>query len=369
MPEKIVGLKGVKLFQGDMVEVLAKLPDNSVYSIVTDCPYGIAFMSRKWDYDVPSVEAFQQCLRVLKPGGHLLCFASTRTSHRITVNIEDAGFEIRDTIAWVYSSGMPKGQHIGKAIDKKLGKDRKSDLAKQWEGWHSGLKPAFEPITVARKPFKGSLVANVMKHGVGGLNIDDCRVPTDETITIHSSSDEAAKRKGIYGEDKGVETSYQKPGQERGRFPANFIHDGSPEVLGLFPHTKSGYSPGFEGEYKANIYGKYDKNRIDPGTIYADEGSAARFFYCSKASKKDRTESGQVKNNHITIKPTDLMRYLCRLVTPPGGIVLDPYMGSGSTGKAAILEGFRFMGVELEPDSFQTAVERITITLQEREEE
>ena len=275
-----------KLFCGDCLQVLKTLEAESVDSVVTDPPYGLSFMGKGWDYKVPTVEIWQECLRVLKPGGYLLAFAGTRTQHRMCVNIEDAGFEIRDMIAWVYGSGFPKAK--------------------------SCLKPALEPITMARKP---------ARH-VQPLNIDSCRV-----------------------------------GAEQGRWPANLIHDGSDEVIQLFPESKGqqGAVKGTEPSSKtANAFGEFSaRSAFTPRN---DSGSAARFFYCAKASKKDRDES----NTHPTVKPTDLMAYLCRLVTPKGGTVLDPFMGSGSTGKAALQEGFDFVGIEREERYFEIAEKRLT---------
>ena len=328
-----------QLHHGDCLEVLRSMPDCSVDSIVTDPPYGLSFMGKKWDYDVPSVDVWVECLRVLKPGGHLLAFAGTRTQHRMAVRIEDAGFEIRDMIAWVYGSGFPKSLDVSKAIDKRAGAEREvvgetrkgaqinstgrygawgdgitptapsTDAAKQWQGWGTALKPALEPITVARKPLVGTVAENVLQHGTGAINVDGGRV-------------------------------------EGGRWPANFIHDGSEEATDLLKDS-------------------------------------ARFFYCAKASKADRDAgceglaakarptmgSGiggqpnqQIANNknaHPTVKPTDLMRYLCRLVTPPNGIVLDPFNGSGSTGCAAVLEGFQYIGIEREAEYIAISEKRI----------
>lgn len=303
-----------QLLLGDCLAVLREMEDNSVDSIVTDPPYGISFMSRKWDYDVPSVEIWAECLRVLKSGGHLLSFAGTRTQHRMAVNIEDAGFDIRDMIAWVYGSGFPKGK--------------------------SCLKPALEPITMARKRAKK----------VQPLNIDGCRVGTEggcKTDTEYKGGDSLH----CYGKRLNDQRSPSVEGL--GRWPANLIHDGSDEVTELFPHTTSGKPSGVRGASKHNV--AYADIAIGSElTGYGDSGSAARFFYCPKANKKDRDGS-----THPTMKPTDLMAYLCRLVTPPGGIVLDPFMGSGSTGKAAVREGFRFIGIERDEEYYAIAEQRV----------
>ncbi len=381
----------VEIVNGDSLLVLQLLDDNSVDAIVTDPPYGLAFMGKKWDYDVPSVEVWAECLRVLKPGGHLLAFAGTRTQHRMAVRIEDAGFEIRDMIAWVYGSGFPKSHDVSKAIDKAVGAEREvvgyrehtskdirgnasngrgisgiknegkerlslpytapaTDAAKQWQGWGTALKPALEPITVARKPLTGTVAENVMEWGTGGLNIDGCRVGTSGARFNGRNVDS-----DIYGK---YGTSKPKEVYDYGRWPASLIHDGSEEVVGLFPDTKSGKMGPWNNRTTNGspngIYGKFDEEHPLSET-YGDSGSAARFFYCAKASKRDRDEG----NNHPTVKPTDLMRYLCRLVTPPDGTVLDPFMGSGSTGKAAVLEGFRFIGIEREEEYCEIAKARI----------
>jgi site-specific DNA-methyltransferase (adenine-specific) len=369
---------------GDCLDVLKTMPADSVDAIVTDPPYGLAFMGKKWDYDVPSEAIWRECLRVLKPGGHLLAFAGTRTQHRMAVRIEDAGFEIRDMIAWVYGSGFPKSLDVSKAIDKAAGAEREvvgqytvsrdmsggswadlhgipntakqhditapaTEAALQWAGWGTALKPALEPITVARKPLIGTVAENVLAHGTGALNVDGCRVGSavgDEPLRW-----EHGRGMGFHGaKNRGPCQSLTSPG----RWPANLIHDGSEEVARLL-------------------------------------NDAARFFYCAKASKRDRDEglkgfeekptvsnmcSGSVQqsgegerldgnplpkraNNHPTVKPTALMRYLCRLVTPPGGTVLDPFMGSGSTGKAAMLEGFDFIGIERDSEYVKIAEARI----------
>ncbi len=397
----------IDLRNGDCLEVLRTLPDNSIDAIVTDPPYGLAFMGKRWDYDVPSVEIWAECLRVLKPGGHLLAFAGTRTQHRMAVRIEDAGFEIRDMIAWVYGSGFPKSLDVSKAIDKAAGAEREvvglnkfasingkanvntygtatrpdetapaTDAARQWEGWGTALKPALEPVTVARKPLAGTVAENVLAHGTGGLNIDGCRIGTSKDVPASVSKKahancymggwkESGETPGVGGHDPTI-----------GRWPANLIHDGSEEVLAVFPHQKSPAT--YTREARAEGEWLHAKEAGTQQAGYGDTGSAARFFYCAKASAADRDDGvagvagslsgrrdgslGSVtmrKNTHPTVKPTDLMRYLCRLVTPPGGIVLDPFMGSGSTGKAAIAEGFRFIGIEREAEYVEIARARI----------
>ena len=335
---------GVTLYHGDCREILPGLPDESVSAVVTDPPYGLAFMGKRWDYDVPSVEVWAECLRVLKPGGHLLAFAGTRTQHRMAVRIEDAGFEIRDMIAWVYGSGFPKSLDVSKAIDKAAGAEREvvgvagksgasrscmagdfaggeymatapaTPEAKQWQGWGTALKPSWECITVARKPLCGTVAENVLQHGTGGLNVDGCRVGTNPGYRYRADANGTTFH-GQQGER--IKQSAGKKGCEfiestQGRWPANLIHDGSDEVVGLFP---------------------------DDG-----DASAARFFYTAKADKADRGPG----NNHPTVKPLDLMRYLVRLVCPMGGVVLDPFSGSGTTLAAAQAEGCLAIGVERE---------------------
>ena len=314
-----------QLYRGDAAQVLRGMAANSVDSVVCDPPYGISFMNKHWDYDIPSVETWREVFRVLKPGGHVLSFAGTRTQHRMVAAIEDAGFEIQDMIAWVYATGMPKHQ--------------------------SRLKPALEPITVARKPAPKATL----------LNIDACRIAVkDEVINVPQS--DPTKRSGVVGSNLGISNSdtekfqaAQRASVEKtmtlGRYPANLIHDGSDDVVALFPDSDgagkslprvkiTGYGDGAVGKGKSEYFGG-ERIPFESGS-----GSAARFFYCTKASKKDRGEG----NNHVTVKPTDLMRYLCRLVTPPNGTVLDPWAGSGSTGKAAVLEGFHFVGIDLDSD-------------------
>jgi len=439
-----------KLLLGDCLKRLQDFPDCSIDSVVTDPPYGISFMGKRWDYDVPSVEIWEQCLRVLKPGGHLLAFAGTRTQHRMAVRIEDAGFEIRDMIAWVYGSGFPKSLDVSKAIDKAGGaspreqsemlrekrlaagltreqvaerigctpssvrdwekgrarsvvaavefivpsegyrekladllgyssderrligaaSDRRgdgtgyglghsgelraggnTDAARQWQGWGTALKPALEPITVARKPLCGTVAENVLTHGTGGINIDASRIPLNGDYKCKANG-----RPSQTGLPDNYDSSKANQHSEVGRWPANLIHDGSDEVTGVFPQVKGqqGAVSGKEPSGKTNtVYGQYQqRNKSTPRN---DSGSAARFFYCAKANKKDRGK----ENTHPTVKPTDLMRYLCRLVTPPNGIVLDPFMGSGSTAIAAIRENFNFVGIEMLREHFETAKRRI----------
>ena len=369
-----------KVIQGDNLATLKTYPDNYFDAVVTDPPYGLSFMGKKWDYDVPRVELWAEVFRVLKPGGHLLAFAGTRTQHRMAVNIEDAGFEIRDLVAWVYGSGFPKSLDISKAIDKAAGAKREitgtaenfgvstkaegknsygdylgqwnitapaTDAAKEWQGWGTALKPALEPITVARKPIEQTVAANVLKYGTGGLNIDGARVGTEKVAKFISAPNEA-KGQGLF---KGTILNTIKGceiGEIEGRWPANLMHDGSEEVLKLFPNE--------------------------------NEESAARFFYCPKASKSERDnglkgfetktagvgalrdggrESEGRGNFHPTVKPVDLMRYLVKLVTPKGGTVLDPFNGSGTTGVACKLEGFNYVGLEFDPEYCKISRARI----------
>ena len=375
------------LHRGDCLETMRGMADNSVDSIVTDPPYGLSFMGKKWDCDVPAVEVWAECLRVLKPGGYLLAFAGTRTQHRMAVRIEDAGFEIRDMIAWVYGSGFPKSHNL--QGDK--------------QGWGTALKPALEPITVARKPLVGTVAANVLEHGTGALNIDGCRVPTGDKLGGGDTSadvDRTGKHEG-WQRPWMADAEAAKAAAERraasvarsealGRWPANIIHDGSVEVLARLPESvsrpaKAVLNGGSSGDGHGGLGGWGMKSACTSG--YQDvEVSAARFFYCAKASRSDRNEgldgfeqkrggaeqfdsrwkegTGEMRqptraNIHPTVKPTDLMAYLVRLVTPPGGVVLDPFMGSGSTGKAAMREGFDFIGCELDDGYIEIARARI----------
>jgi site-specific DNA-methyltransferase (adenine-specific) len=386
---------------GDCREVMATLDAESVDAVVCDPPYGLSFMGKGWDHGVPGEEFWTAALRVAKPGAHLLAFGGTRTYHRLACAIEDAGWEIRDCVMWVYGSGFPKSHDVSKAIDKAAGAEREvvgvmpdrwtgkssvlnfatdrpqsevnvtgapaTDAARQWSGWGTALKPAWEPIIVARKPLCGTVDENVLTHGTGGINVDGGRVGTEQRTNSSAGTPGGGRMRSCNRVDRGdgktpdgrdlanviayADRSKQRqPQQVLGRWPANLIHDGSDGPSSLL-------------------------------------GSAARFFYCAKASKADRDEGCEglaerltmrygekaqgplpqqtpskpvaQRNHHPTVKPTALMRYLCRLVTPPGGVVLDPFTGSGSTGKAAVCEGFDFVGIEREAEYVEIARARI----------
>ena len=328
-----------ELHHGNCLDILRTMPDASVDAVVTDPPYGLSFMGKRWDYDVPSVEIWEQCLRVLKPGGYLLAFAGTRTQHRMAVRIEDAGFEIRDMIAWMYGSGFPKSHN--------LQDDR--------QGWGTALKPAMEPITMARKPFKGTVADNVQMYGTGAINIDGCRIACDdgfEKAWDKPISTNISAKGGKFiseGVQHQVDLSDYKPS---GRWPANVLHDGCEDVLrGMGEAARFFYTP------------KACKEDRDDGCEMMEARWKAGYSYTDTAGNaadgmfKDRETFK--RNFHPTVKPTDLMRYLCRMVTPPSGIVLDPFTGSGSTGRGAVLEGFRFIGCEMDADYIKIAKARI----------
>ena len=353
---------------GDSMDVLKSMEPNSVDAIVTDPPYGLAFMGKRWDYNVPSVEFWKWAKRILKPGGYLLSFGGTRTYHRMVVNIEDAGFEIRDQLQWIYGSGFPKSLNI---------KDG------ELKGWGTALKPANEPIVLARKPLEGTVAQNVEKWGVGGLNIDGSRIEGVVSSTIQGQS---SKQGEIYGADQRNQKVFEPHSQ--GRWPANVLFD---EEAAAMLDEQSGEVKS-AGKYKNVDTAKEGGNGMFAGgrinNAYAGEtGGASRFFYVAKASKRERNAGleGELKqkqgarpnsadasgkfpdhdhrptggNNHPTVKPVKLMEYLCKLITPPGGVILDPFCGSGSTGVAAKNLGVTFIGIEREFEYFEIAKKRI----------
>jgi DNA modification methylase len=403
----------VTLHGGDCRDVLRDMPDASIDSVVTDPPYALVsigkrfgaanaapaqegatgayarasrgFMGKQWDTGEAAfaVEFWAQVWRVLKPGGHVVAFAGTRTYHRLACAIEDAGFEIRDQLAWCYGSGFPKSHDVSKGIDKAAGAGRgvvgtdknfgksrladgkttfgdyagqwditapATDAARQWQGWGTALKPAWEPIVLARKPLDGPVAANVLAHGTGALNIDGCRVGDDVTTTVRNGD---SGGNGAYGRDERVFKRDNPPG----RWPANIVHDGSDEVVAAFPCApgqQRAVGPQYGAKASVNVFGDYGpRDDFQPRN---DSGSAARFFYSAKADKADRMGSG-----HPTVKPVDLMQWLCRLVTPPGSVVLDPFAGSGSTGEAAWREGFRAILIEREADYQADIAARLTL--------
>lgn len=421
-----VTIGGATLYQGDCIEVMRGMADNSVDSIVCDPPYLLGFMGKAWDAAdgiAGKPDVWREALRVLKPGGHLLAFGAPRTNHRMVTAIEDAGFEIRDSVMWLFGSGFPKSMDVSKAIDKAAGVSREkigektagwhtsnrvnddgwkgenegvrivsitapaTPAAQQWQGWGTALKPAYEPICVARKPLaEKTVAANVQVWGTGAINIDGCRVGAETRTNASKSS---AARNGFVGGFVGGTVSETR---DHGRWPANIILDGSEEVLAGLPETTSGAKkPHINKSIAKNTVASFLKGLdgcLRDYTAPASKGSAARFFYTAKASKSDRNAGldsvvkvaagvgddrpsgsfnerigkGTVEpaaNHHPTVKPTDLMAYLCRLVTPPGGMVMDIFMGSGSTGKAAAIQGFSFVGIERETEYFEIAQARI----------
>jgi site-specific DNA-methyltransferase (adenine-specific) len=385
--------------------VLKTMADNSVDSIVCDPPYELGFMGKRWDASGIAYDTtlWTECLRVLKPGGHLVAFGGTRTYHRMTVAIEDAGFEIRDSIIWMYGSGFPKSLDVSKAIDKQAGAEREvvgqsqwygrqpnkrnneSSLygsynadnhsatsttapatpeAQQWHGYGTAIKPAHEPAVLARKPLTGTVADNVLTWGVGALNIDGCRVATDENLnggTYSSNSDFIKNPNNIFGERKKVHNGFMQPS---GRWPANVILD---EHAAEALDEQSGLVGGHTPIYRSRKFIGWQKT----GELedckpqgYSDSGGASRFFYIAKASRAEReagldAPAGERANIHPTLKPIALMRHLVRLVTPKGGTVLDPFMGSGSTGCAAMLEGMRFVGIDITAEYVDIAERRI----------
>lgn len=424
-PEQLT--EGVTLHCGDNRDVLRAMPDCSVDSVVTDPPYALVsivkrfgadnaapckvpeggtgayarasggFMGKKWDTgEVAFDPAFwNECLRVLKPGGHLIAFSGTRTYHRIACAIEDAGFEIRDQIGWAYGSGFPKSHDVSKGIDKMLGADREkvrdtnprnpkatgggrdgmegatrpwietaiargyhekdgpipaTAAAAAWDGWGTALKPAWEPVVVARKPLIGTVAENLLTHGAGAINIDGCRVDGPKGW-CDSKQYNPGHLAGGSKDTAEYQDNSLNPSKALGRWPANIIHDGSDEVLAAFPES-SGQQGALKGgeASKAEIYGKFGpKLAHEPRN---DSGSAARFFYTAKADANDRLGS-----KHPTVKPVDLMQWLVRLVTPKGGLVLDPFAGTGTTAEACIREGMRCVLIERE-EEYQADIRR-----------
>ncbi|MDP7368185.1 MAG: site-specific DNA-methyltransferase, partial [Candidatus Pacebacteria bacterium] len=420
----------VMLLNDDCLVAMQKLIDDGVQvdSIVTDPPYHLqsivdrfgkedsapaqfgtdgafkrastGFMGQEWDGgDIAfRKETWELALKLLKPGGHLLAFSASRNYHRMAVAIEDAGFEIRDQLMWLYGSGFPKSLNIGKGVEAfnktgktdtvafrqtRMGENYKptgqkeyykgrafsagdevidedgieQEINNEWKGWGTALKPAHEPIVMARKLLSESNnVANVLKHGTGGINIDGCRV---DYVSDYDKKHQADIARGQDNADNGVffggkgktKASTHEP---TGRFPANVMHDGSEEVVSGFPNTKSTKGNPRTASIK-NQTRLNNSEEVFVNCEYDDEGSAARFFYCPKVSKSERGEN----NTHPTVKPQELMKYLCRLVTPKGGTVLDPFMGSGSTGMACKDEGFEFIGIEREKEYFEIAEKRI----------
>jgi site-specific DNA-methyltransferase (adenine-specific) len=350
------------------------MDENSIDATVTDPPYGLSFMGKNWDHGIPGVPFWAEALRIAKPGCHLLAFGGTRTFHRLACAIEDAGWEIRDCLGWIYGSGFPKSHN----------------LKGEHEGWGTALKPAWEPIIMARKPLDGTVAENVRKWGTGAINVDGGRVGVDP---VADASQLRTMNRSIKSEKNGWGMN-QNSGDvpqvvsSKGRWPANLIHDGSEEVLELFPRTGAAGNVNLTHPKASPLLGIGDCGPRNPKINGDNGGSAARFFYVAKASRKEREmgcegmEERQVdmtrldadaigcnnpnnrggrkaRNHHPTVKPLALMRYLCRLVTPPNGLILDPFMGSGTTGMAAHLEGFRFIGIDKEPDYCAIAERRI----------
>lgn len=422
-----------EIILGDSLEKLKDIESNSIDSIITDPPYELGFMGKKWDNTgiAYNVELWEECLRVLKPGGHLLAFSGTRTYHRMASAIEDAGFEVRDMIEWVYGSGFPKSLNIAKSIESKLktgscaknnfhqlgGKRRDGRIgmydkveeygfrkvnpdqlgafdletttqeAKQWEGWGTALKPAHEPICMARKPLAEKTVAeNCLKWGTGGINIDESRVETSDDLSLRYKSSFQEGNSQFVSETatgSGKRMELEEPyGTKLGRFPANIIHDNSEEVRECFPNVGNKSIPIRRTANSGGTGNVYTTTNDNIGNVvgYGDTGNASRFFksiiYQAKASKSERnrgmddleakpmykadgsaqsleifdsTDGGREdrKNNHPTVKPLKLMEYLIKMVTPKGGIVLDPFAGSGTTLVAAKQNEFQYIGIEM----------------------
>jgi DNA modification methylase len=439
------------LYHGDCREVLAELPDCSVDAVVTDPPYGLEFMGKDWDapwkgdtrqigdssfqkgrskhgqvrhglgasyggnaqeklrhYQSWMTDVAAECLRVLKPGGHLLAFGGTRTWHRMAVAIEDAGFEIRDSIAWMYGSGFPKSHNVAIAIDKAAGAmghrgvrvsvagnraqgqdlphassmpahEPATDAAANWQGWGTALKPAFEPVVVARKPLIGTVAENVLEHGTGALNIDGCRIDyasdadkgkalAGDAFKRKDTSDKGWSRPWMEDPERIAEMNREaKQRAQAGRWPANVILD-EDQAAALDQQSgvqKDGVAVNRNRSAdteKRGWIGPTASRVGQPDVTYGGTGGASRFFYVPKANRKERPTADGVA--HPTVKPLALMTYLIRLVTPPGGIVLDPFAGSGTTLEAATVEGFRSIGIELTPEYLPLIEQRLRRNIQ-----
>lgn len=376
------------IYNNDCLKQMASMGSDSVDAIVTDPPYGLSFMGKEWDsfgndarqpgdehyvtadnpygrqkvrygygpkfrdgmvaFQEAMTPIFVEALRVAKPGAHMLCFGGTRTFHRLACAIEDAGWDVRDCVMWVYGSGFPHSMDVGKKLP-------------DWDGWGTCLKPAWEPIILARKPLDGTATSNVSRYGTGAMNIDSCRVPIDSDDDVFAKNPHTrskGKDSGIYGRYNAQQSDWSGA---KGRFPANLVHDGSDEVTALFPETgrSSGggmHTRGTAGHESTNTYGDFTGGVAVRNIGLGDSGSAARFFYCAKASKKERGYG----NDHPTVKPNALMRWCVRLICRPGGLVLDPFMGSGSTGIACMQEGMSFVGIELDEHYCEIAERRIS---------
>lgn len=364
------------VYQGKHQDILAQFGDNYFSGLVTDPPYGIGFAGSSWDKATPSAEDWAQVYRTMKPGAYGAVFCGTITQHLMAMGLSQAGFEIRDIVIWVYGTGFPKSMGIEKQL-----KEKAPDIdPAPWRGYGTALKPAIELITIIRKPISGTVVENIREFGTGGINIDACRVhPTGESLDggdgkyrgKNKSAGKAWDRPWMSDEEKlraraERGTAAQEKGETLGRFPANLIHDGSEEVTSLFPKQAGAAAP-IRGKYAGNgttkhqKYGKfaYKGSDNDTSLFRGDTGSAARFFYCSKPSAAERGAGTSDGNPHLTVKPIELMRYLIRLVSPPEGIILDPYAGSGTTGCASLLEGKKIVLIDQEENHIPTIVERM----------
>lgn len=422
------------IYHGDLIHVLPTLAADSIDACATDPPYELGFMSKKWDRSgvANDVKTWQAIYRVLKPGAHMVVFGGTRTFHRMTVAVEDAGFEIRDCLSWLYGQGFPKSLDIGKAMDKAAGVEREvvgkaahsqpaksghhggltgqsiqhtdgrftpdvtapaTDAAKQWDGWGTALKPAWEPIILARKPLSGTVIDNVQVYGTGGLNIDGSLIHTDDNLNGGAYAQDASPR--YDGEEnwrykRGESGEFAQP---EGRWPANVLLDEDAAALldGQTGELSKGHWPNERGAGGISTSGHVGQTRLTEE--YATEfGGASRFFYVAKPSRTERDEgcydlpqksggqatdrkdgsagvnnpragsgrTGGARNFHPTVKPVELMHWLVKLITPPEGIVLDPFLGSGTTGVAARLLECQFIGIEKEAEYVQIAQRRIS---------